>query len=222
MIESFEVKGEPVKKFGPQILNGSIFSKATADTLTRALKMVTLEGTATRLKNAKCVVAGKTGTARTVLSPDEQPMKNDPYVSINGERKYQATFVGFFPADEPKYTAIVVVYTKPTKGNVYGGVIPAMTFREIVDNLWSFDSTWGETFSARAKVPEMRAEYIGTRKGSMIPVPDVNGMGLKDAIYAIENNGYRCQYEGVGHVVSQNPAAGECCAKGELIKLVLK
>ena len=97
-----------------------------------------------------------------------------------------------------------------------------MTFREIVDNLWSFDSTWGEAFSARAKVPEMRAEYIGTRKGSMIPVPDVNGMGLKDAIYAIENNGYRCQYEGVGHVVSQTPAAGECCAKGELIKLVLR
>lgn len=222
LIESFEVKGEPVKKFGPQILNGSIFSKATADTLTRALKMVTLEGTATKLKNAKCVVAGKTGTARTVLSPHELPMKNDPYVSINGERKYQATFVGFFPADEPKYTAIVVVYTKPTRGSVYGGVIPAMTFREIVDNLWSFDSTWGETFSARAKVPEMRAEYIGTRKGSMIPVPDVNGMGLKDAIYAIENNGYRCQYEGVGHVVSQTPAAGECCAKGELIKLVLK
>lgn len=222
LIESFEVNGEPVKEFGPQILNGSVFSKATADTLTRALKMVTLEGTATRLKNAKCVVAGKTGTARTVLNPEEQPLKNDPYVSVNGERKYQATFVGFFPADEPKYTAIVVVYTYPTKGSVYGGVIPAMTFREIVDKLWSLDSTWGETFQARAKVPEMRPEYIGTRKGSSIPVPDVKGMGLKDALYAIENNGYRCHYEGTGHVVSQTPAAGQTCRKGELIKLVLK
>lgn len=222
LIESYEVNGEPVKEFGPEILNGSIFSKATADTLTRALKMVTLEGTATRLKNAKCVVAGKTGTARTVLSPEEQPLRNDPYVSVNGERKYQATFVGFFPADEPKYTAIVVVYTNPTKGSVYGGVIPAMTFREIVDKLWSLDSTWGETFQARAKVPEMRPEHIGTRQGSSIPVPDVKGMGLKDALYAIENNGYRCQYEGVGHVVSQNPAAGKSCAKGELIKLVLR
>lgn len=222
LIESFEVNGEPVKEFGPQILNGSVFSKATADTLTRALKMVTLEGTATRLKNAKCVVAGKTGTARTVLNPEEQPLKNDPYVSVNGERKYQATFVGFFPADEPKYTAIVVVYTYPTRGSVYGGVIPAMTFREIVDKLWSLDSTWGETFQARAKVPEMRPEYIGTRKGSSIPVPDVKGMGLKDALYAIENNGYRCHYEGTGHVVSQTPAAGQTCRKGELIKLVLK
>ena len=222
LIESFEEDGEQVRKFGPEILNGSIFSKATADTLTRALKMVTLEGTATRLKNAKCVVAGKTGTARTVLSPSENPTKKDPYVSVNGERKYQATFVGFFPADEPKYTAIVVVYTKLTKGSVYGGVIPALTFREIVDNLWSLDSTWGNDLPARAKVPEMRAEYIGTRKGTSIPVPDVKGMGLKDAIYALENNGYRCIYDGVGHVVSQVPQAGQIYTKGETIKLVLK
>ena len=222
LIESFEEKGQVVKKFGPQILNGSVFSKATADTLTRALKMVTLEGTGTRLKNAKCVVAGKTGTAWAVLNANENPTKKDVFLSVNGERKYQATFVGFFPADEPKYTAIVVVYTRLTKGNVYGGVIPAKTFKEIVDNLWALDSTWGEKFQARAKVPEMRPEYIGTRKGSAIPVPDVKGMGLRDAIYALENNGYRCSYEGIGHVVKQIPSAGEIKTKGETIKLVLK
>lgn len=222
LIDAFETNGKVVKKFSPEVLNGSIVSKATADTLTRALKMVTLEGTATKLKNAKCVVAGKTGTAWTVLRPDENPMKGKPFESINGEKKYQATFVGFFPADEPKYSAIVVVYTKLTKGSVYGGTIPALTFKEIVDNLWSLDSTWGEEFQARAKVPEMKPEYIATRKGSAIPVPDVKGMGLKDAIYAIENNGYKCIYEGIGHVVSQSPAAGKVCTKGETIKLVLK
>ena len=222
LIESFETGGKAHKEFNPEVLNGSIVSKATADTLTRALKMVTLEGTATRLKNAKCEVAGKTGTAWTVLRPEEQPMKGRPFESINGEKKYQATFVGFFPADEPKYSAIVVVYTKLTKGSVYGGVIPAMTFKEIVDNLWSLDSSWGDEFQERAKVPEMKPEYIATRQGSAIPVPDVKGMGLKDAIYAIENNGYKCTYEGLGHVVSQVPAAGKVCTKGETIKLVLK
>ena len=222
LIESFETDGKAHKEFNPEVLNGSIVSKATADTLTRALKMVTLEGTATRLKNAKCEVAGKTGTAWTVLRPEEQPMKGRPFESINGEKKYQATFVGFFPADEPKYSAIVVVYTKLTKGSVYGGVIPAMTFKEIVDNLWSLDSSWGDEFQERAKVPEMKPEYIATRQGSAIPVPDVKGMGLKDAIYAIENNGYKCTYEGLGHVVSQVPAAGKVCTKGETIKLVLK
>ena len=222
LIEAFETDGFANKKFSPEVLNGSIMSKATADTLTRALKMVTLEGTATKLKKAKCTVAGKTGTARTVLSPDESPLKNDPYVSVDGKRKYQATFVGFFPADEPRYTAIVVVYTKPTIGSVYGGVIPAMTFREIVDNIWSLDSTWGEKFQAKSKVPEMRQEHIATRQGSVIPVPDVKGMGLKDAIYAIENNGFKCVYEGIGHVASQIPAAGQSRAKGETIKIALK
>ena len=222
LIESYETDGRVDKKFSPEVLNGSIVSKATADTLTRALKMVTLEGTATRLKNAKCVVAGKTGTAWTVLRPDEKPQKGKPFESINGEKKYQATFVGFFPADEPKYSAIVVVYTKLTRGSVYGGVIPAMTFKEIVDNLWSLDSSWGEEFQAKAKIPEMKPDYIATRQGSAIPVPDVKGMGLKDAIYAIENNGYKCIYEGIGHVVSQNPAAGKVCKKGETIKIVLK
>ena len=47
-------------------------------------------------------------------------------------------------------------------------------------------------------------------------------MGLKDALYALENNGYKCVYEGIGHVVSQTPAAGKECKKGETVKIVLK
>ena len=141
LIESHEADGKVVKKFGPEILNASAFSKATADSLTKALTMVTLEGTgATRLKNAKCTVAGKTGTARMVLDPSERNGSRDPYKDIDGRRKYQATFVGFFPAEDPQYTAIVTVYTKPTSRSVYGGVIPAMTFRELVDQVWSLDS----------------------------------------------------------------------------------
>ena len=223
LIESFEVDGRTVKKFGPEILNASAFSKATADTLTKALTMVTLEGTgATRLKNAKCVVAGKTGTARMVLDESERNGSKNPYMDIDGRRKYQATFVGFFPADDPQYTAIVTVYTKPTTKSVYGGVIPAMTFRELVDQVWSLDSRWGEQVTRNADVPNMKPDYIATISGTVIPVPDVKGMGLKDALYAIENNGYKCVYEGIGHVASQTPAAGTECRKGETIKIVLK
>ena len=223
LIESYEADGKIVKKFGPEILNASAFSKATADSLTKALTMVTLEGTgATRLKNAKCTVAGKTGTARMVLDSSERNGSKDPYKDIDGRRKYQATFVGFFPAEDPQYTAIVTVYTKPTSRSVYGGVIPAMTFRELVDQVWSLDSRWGEEYEKRANVPEMKPEYIATISGTVIPVPDVKGMGLKDALYAIENNGYKCVYEGIGHVVSQSPAAGTQCKKGETVKLVLK
>ena len=223
LIESHEKDGRVVQKFGPQILNATTFSKATADSLTKALTMVTLEGTgATRLKNAKCTVAGKTGTARMVLDPGERKGSRDPYKDIDGRRKYQATFVGFFPAEDPQYTAIVTVYTKPTTKSVYGGVIPAMTFRELVDQVWSLDSRWGEELNERADVPDMTPKYIATRSGSVIPVPDVKGMGLKDALYAIENNGYVCQYEGIGHVVSQVPEAGTECRKGETIKVILR
>jgi hypothetical protein len=97
-----------------------------------------------------------------------------------------------------------------------------MTFREIVDHLWALDSQWGEDLTAMADIPDMKPQYIATRSGAVIPVPDVKGMGLKDALYALENNGYKCTYEGIGHVVSQTPAAGTECNKGETIRLVLK
>lgn len=223
LIEAHAKDGKVIRKFGPEILNGSICSKATADSLTKALTMVTLEGTAaTRLKNAKCVVAGKTGTARVVLGKDDKPTARDKYINVDGLRRYQATFVGFFPADEPKYTAIVVLYSDLRRSSIGGGNLPALTYKEIVDKIWSMDSSWGDTYEKRADVPKMSEGHISIGRDGSSPVPDVKGMGLKDAIYAIENNGYRCQYEGTGHVVSQTPAAGKKYSKGETVKVILK
>ncbi len=222
VVESTEKGGEIVTEFKPVLLNGAICSKATADTLTRALKMVTKEGTAKKLKNAKCTIAGKTGTSRVHLSAEEQGGSRNPYQSINGEKKHQATFVGFFPADEPKYTAIVVVYTGLMKGNVYGGSIPATTFMEVADELWAYEEEWGRELKDRGDVPQMRAEHISASKSSDSPVPDLNGLGLRDALFAIENNGYRCRYSGTGHVSSQSPAAGSKLTKGQTINIVLK
>ena len=71
LVESIEKDGVVKTKKGPAVLNASICSKATADTLLRAMKAVTSEGTATRLKGAKVQVAGKTGTSRQVLSGEE-------------------------------------------------------------------------------------------------------------------------------------------------------
>ncbi len=222
IVESTELDGKTVKEFKPVLLNGSICSKATADTLTRALTMVTLEGTASKLKNAKCTVAGKTGTSRMHLSKEERKGSSNPYESINGEKKHQATFVGFFPADQPKYTAIVVVYTKLMRNDVYGGNIPVLTFKEIADNLWAYDEEWGKEFKSRGSVPQMRADYISTSQSADTPVPDVTGLGLRDAFYAIENNGYKCRHSGTGHVVSQIPEAGSKLAKGQTIEIKLK
>ena len=222
VVESIEHNGKIEKKFKPEILNGAICSKATADTLTRALKMVTLEGTGSRLKNAKCVVAGKTGTSRMHLDMKERGGSRDPYEDNEGRKRHQATFVGFFPADEPQYTAIVVVYTGLIKHNVYGGSIPAMTFKDIADQLWAYGDHWGKELKTKGDVPQMMAEHISTVTTADSPVPDLKGMGLRDALYAIENNGYRCSHSGTGHVTSQHPAPGSKLKKGETISIKLR
>jgi cell division protein FtsI (penicillin-binding protein 3) len=222
IVESIEYNGRTEKTFKPEILNGSICSKATADSVTRALKMVTLEGTASKLKNARCVVAGKTGTARIVLNKEERAGSSDPFISAAGQKKHQGTFVGFFPADEPKYTAIVTIWSGLTSQNFYGGAYPAAAFKEIVDAVWSLDNSWGEEHAHTGKIPQMKPDFIETENGTGLPVPDLIGMGLKDAVYAIENNGYRCSYEGIGHVVKQTPASGTQYKKGQTISIVLK
>lgn len=222
IVERIEDNGKTLQEFEPVILNGAICSKATADTLTRALKMVTLEGTASKLKNAKCVVAGKTGTSRIHLSQAERAGSKDPYEDIQGRKKHQATFVGFFPAEQPEYTAIVVVYTGMISHNVYGGSIPALTFKDIADELWAYSPDWGEELKSRGEVPQMLADHITTGNSADVPIPDLTGLGLRDAIYAIENNGYRCRHIGTGHVVAQTPAQGEKLKKGETITITLQ
>lgn len=134
LVEAIEENGIVRKKLGPSVLNGSICSKSTADTLTRALRRVTEEGTGRRmLKGALCPIAGKTGTSRIVLDPKFTRKSRNPYEDEKGRKQYQATFVGFFPADRPQYTAIVVIYSYLNREIFYGGTLPAMTFREIAD-----------------------------------------------------------------------------------------
>ena len=223
IVESIEHNGVADIAIEPIILN-SICSKATADTLTRALKRVTSDGTAKILKNARCQVAGKTGTAKMHLTLAERKGSKDPYEDNHGRRRHQGTFVGFFPADEPKYTAIVVTYTGlMDRGiNVYGGATPAATFKDIVDGVWSYETEWSEEIKAGGDIPEMRPKNITVDRTEGSPVPDVQGMGLMDALYTIENCGYECEYSGTGHVASQTPKAGTAARKGQTIKIVLK
>ena len=158
LVESIEANGVVKEKRGPSILNGSICSKATADTLTRALRNVVSEGTGkTRLARARCPIAGKTGTSRIVLDPKYTRISHNPYEDEKGRKQYQATFVGFFPADEPQYTAIVVIYSNLDREIFYGGTLPAMAFREIVDNVYALDGNNGEVLTARAGMPDWSA-----------------------------------------------------------------
>lgn len=219
LVEDIEKNGIVKEKLGPSILNASVCSRATADTITRGLASVVQSGTATRLKNTKCTVAGKTGTARILLDATDSPTSAGRYTDERGRKKNQATFVGFFPAEAPRYSLIVVVYSILDSESFYGGTLPALAARQIVDGIWSMDPTWQESLEAKQGIPNMEASIAETAEGT---VPDLMGAGLKDAMFAVENAGLKLTYSGVGHVASQTPKAGTAAKKGDTVKIVLK
>ena len=114
-----------IEKFDTEIINNNIASQSTVDTVKTLLEGVVLRGTGKYVfKNSKCTIAGKTGTA--------QIAKDGSY----NKRDYNGTFVGYFPADNPKYSMIVVI-NNPTAGKYYGGSVAAPAFKEIADNIYA-------------------------------------------------------------------------------------
>lgn len=213
--------GKTVHRAKPVSMNKSICSKATADTLRRALRCVVTNGTGSALRKAKCSVAGKTGTARMIL-PKEIRTKKDPFLSVDNERRFQGSFAGFFPAEDPVYSAIVVVYTGMTKTPYYGGNIPAKALNEVVNELYAMDPRWRPSVSGNGSIPDAPQRTVLTGGRDSGYVPDVTGMGLNEALYVIENSGYQCRFSGTGHVGSQSPAAGKALKKGGTVTIALK
>lgn len=225
LVEDVEKNGNVIKKYGPKVLNSSMCKKSTVDTLTRGLLKVTQGWESERnygtayypFKGCKCNVAGKTGTARR---PVDNPDPSDPYLSRDGRRKFQATFVGFFPVEDPQYSIVTVVYSKPIIGNMYGSACAEVS-RDIINEIYCLDSRWGEEYKSKGSIPKMAAGKPATAREAG-RIPDVKGMGLMDAIYAIENSGYVCSYEGTGHVTRQDPPAGAKYGSGATVRIALK
>jgi len=227
LVESIQKDGKVYERFKPTVLNKSICSKATAETIKQGLLLVTTGkkseqnyGTAYYpFKNSKCMVAGKTGTARMKVLGNAK--KGDPYSTVDGCRQFQATFVGFFPAENPKYSIITVVYSKPIIGNMYGSACAEVS-RKITDDIYCLNPEWGEQVKENGSMPRMAKTRLMTSESSLGQVPDLKGLGLMDAIYSIENCGYRCVYEGSGHVKSQDPTPGTNYSKGNTITIRLR
>lgn len=254
-IEDFERDGIPVETAGPSVVSGSICSKSTLRDVQEALRGVVENGTAKICNDPRYAIAGKTGTARVAI--------NGRYEDENGYRHYQASFAGYFPADDPKYSCIVVLYTGPTKGNFYGATWAAPVFKRIADKIYASNPGWNAPLHASGMTPPdnpsiasglagaegMPVDYLPMKsrpdtKGKgwisidsgdetssplvsslMIEkgiVPDVTDMGLKDALFLLENEGYQVSFSGSGRVVSQIPEAGTALAAGHKITLTLK
>lgn len=124
-VKEIQQGGQTLKRFGPTVIDSSICSAYTVDLVRSLLLGVVEEGTGSYVKNDVYKVAGKTGTA---LIADN----NKGYAT----KIYNASFVGYFPADDPKYSCIVFV-NRPKKGKIYGGSVSAPVFKEIADKVYA-------------------------------------------------------------------------------------
>lgn len=130
-VREIRMAGMPVTTFSTQVINPKIASDKSIQMAKTMLEAVVDHGTGSVLKNPIYKVAGKTGTAQLAQNRGGYN-KSD----------YKGSFVGYFPADHPKYSCIVVI-NNPTTGGYYGGVISAPVFREIADRIYATDPEVG-------------------------------------------------------------------------------
>jgi cell division protein FtsI (penicillin-binding protein 3) len=135
--------GKVLKEFPDEVLQEQICSPKTLTLVREALVSVVDSGTAKHFKDARFTFAGKTGTAQRVITIiDQKTGKGKGVFTLNGQRKYQAAFAGYIPAETPKYSIIVVMYSPLINGNFYGASYAAPVFKEIADKIYSTDINW--------------------------------------------------------------------------------
>lgn len=133
MVKPFFVKhvmenGKVIKTYTPTVIDEKICSQSTINQARKMLEGVVLNGTAKNLKFDTYSIAGKTGTAKVKNAEDGRRLIDSVY--------YQASFCGYFPADKPLYSCIVVVYDLG-KDFYYGNVVAGPVFKEIADKVYA-------------------------------------------------------------------------------------
>ncbi len=255
LVSSIKQYGVEVRSIKPEVLVEKICSDETLAQLKECLLAVVQgeHGTARIIKDTAYLIAGKTGTAVTALD-------NKGY--NKGNKIYQASFIGYFPADQPKYTIAVVIQNSKLSTKVYGADVSGIVFKEISDRIYgSYLSTKKYQFVNRpdsnqynyfgmknelssiftslnmpytdsAKSGFWRSMQLKNNSGilnapltststSGSVTPNVVGMGLKDAVYLLENMGLKVTATGRGRVMNQSLAAGTTFTKNKNIALLL-
>ncbi len=131
--KEIRTNGKTVKTFTTEVIAENIVSKATIKKAKQMLEGVVLNGSGKGLNITAFKVGGKTGTAQIARAG---AAKGENAYGTSGNRSYQASFVGYFPADNPLYTCMVIVYN-PSKGTYYGGLIAGPVFKEIAEKVYS-------------------------------------------------------------------------------------
>ncbi|MBR4298720.1 MAG: penicillin-binding protein 2 [Bacteroidales bacterium] len=119
----------------PREINEMVFRKEVADSLKKALTACTEHGTSKLHDGMPQNIIGKTGTSRQVIDPRLREGSLDPYQDSEGCKQYSSTFAGFFPADNPRYSIICVLFSKPTHKPIYGGTLPTAAVAKFVEGV---------------------------------------------------------------------------------------
>lgn len=211
-IDKIMKDGQIIYEAKPEVMVKKMASPKAVEMMTNALTKAVEKGTAKSIFTPNLKMAGKTGTARFEYWK-------------SGPAKYQASFAGFYPADNPKYTCIVMINQPDTSKGFYGATVSAPVFKEIA----------GKTF---LKTPqnieqEMLVENKKVDFSKMVKpdikvavdsgiMPNVVGLIGKNVIPQLENQGYRIDYKGVGKIKDQFPAEGTYIKKNQRIYLTLQ
>lgn len=146
--------GQKVKVFRPVVLRDKICSQNTINILKKCLEGVVQRGTGKALQASFFSIAGKTGTARILNDNLEYGEK--------GERKYQASFVGYFPANDPIYSCIVVI-SAPSQ-DIYGAKVSGTVFTAIANKVYASKLKYHRAINEKRKrIKEAPYAYAGHR-----------------------------------------------------------
>lgn len=210
-IEKILKDGRTLYEAKPQVMVNKMASPKSISLMTSALTQAVEKGTARSIFTPNLKMAGKTGTARFEYWKP-------------GPAKYQASFAGFYPSDNPKYTCIVMINQPDNSKGFYGSTVSAPVFKEIA----------GKTF---LKTPQnIEQEMLVDKKADLSKMiapqvkvavkqnqmPKVTGLIGKNVIPQLENQGYRVDYKGVGKIREQFPLEGTIIKKDQRIYLQLQ
>lgn len=215
LIKEVKEFNRSVLQFEKDVINPAICSKETATKVKQLLKNVVEKehGTGHRLYSPNFSMAGKTGTAQ----------KN--YVSKDPDKlKYISTFAGYFPAENPKYSCIVVIHEPDKSVGYYGADVSGPVFKSIAQKVYANNPMVDEVEIFKMnehKSREQYQRYYAEAQKKYNKVPNVKGMSGMDAISILENLGIKVEVKGNGKVKRQSISHGTDINKVDKIILEL-
>ena len=210
------------KSFKKEVINPQIATPETIKKLKKVLENVVEKGTANNIYSSNFSMAGKTGTAKKYVGRHVNK-KGDTIAGGYSNKRYVASFAGFFPADLPKYSCIVVIHDPLKKKGYYGATVAAPVFKEIAQKIYTTtsvdDDLVKEKFSSQ-KIGDQYSSFYNKIKNTET-IPNVIGMPAMDAVSLLENVGLNVKIKGIGKVKKQSIKKGTLIKKGATIILNL-